>query len=377
MTSNKLDFLNDPEKIELLQKTNKILNITQSNLKKIIFIYSKPKVGSTSLVTSLRIFVSHTFNVIHIHDEEMLRVLGNITNITINEIILYNHFIGKEVYVIDVYRSPIERKISTFFEKIDCYHFNNFCHEVNKYDIHKFFNRFDKIFPYIGNGDHFIDTYDISIPSQFNFEEKFLHIKEDGVHYIKLRLKDSELWGTILTNILKEQVKVIKDYETVNKTIKDSYLRFKENYRLPINFLDDLDKCPYLNYYYSESEKNEYLNEWKEKSKDRVSSFTSDEYKLYEYISRENNHLDIIQQRHYLDDGCRCKGCRIKRFNTRQKILNGETKIDSIIHEDVKSDILVSRINIINKIRSIKNYNNNNNNNKRNITTLSNVINLR
>lgn len=377
MTINKFNFLNNPEKIDLLQKTNKILNITQSNLTKIIFIYSKPKVGSTSLVTSLRIFLSNTFNVIHIHDEEMLRVLGNITNITVNEIILYNHFIGKEVYVIDVYRSPVERKISTFFEKIDCYHFNNFCNEVNKYDIHKFFNRFDKIFPYIGNGDHFIDTYNISIPSQFNFENKYLHIKDHGINYIKLRLKDSDYWEDILTKILKETVKIVKDYETVKKPIKDSYLRFKQGYKIPINFLEDLDKCPYLNYYYSESEKLEYLNEWKEKSKDYVSSFTADEYKIYEYISIDNNHLDIIQRRHYLDEGCRCKGCRIKRFNTRQKILNGETKFDGIIHEDVKSDILVSRINIINKIRSIKNNNNNNNNNKRNITTLSNVINIK
>ena len=34
--------------------------------------------------------------------------------------------LGKNVYVIDVYRSPIECKISTFFEKVGVYHFNNF-----------------------------------------------------------------------------------------------------------------------------------------------------------------------------------------------------------------------------------------------------------
>ena len=44
---------------------------------------------------------------------------------SIRDIIQYNKSIGKNVYVIDVYRSPIERKISAFFEKIGAYHFNN------------------------------------------------------------------------------------------------------------------------------------------------------------------------------------------------------------------------------------------------------------
>ena len=137
-------------KVELLKNANNILNITKSSLSKIIFIYSNPKVGSTSLVTSIRMFASHIYNVIHIHDEEMLKKLSNISNVTINEIILYNKYIGKEVFVIDIYRSPIERKISTFFEKIDTYHFNNSSKNINDYNINKIINRFNKIYPYIG-----------------------------------------------------------------------------------------------------------------------------------------------------------------------------------------------------------------------------------
>jgi hypothetical protein len=139
---NNYDFLKDPKKIELLKFANSVLNINKSKLNKIIFIYSKPKVGSTSLVTSIRIFASNIYNVIHVHDEKMLEVLSNITDLTVNEIIIYNKYIGKEVFVIDVYRSPIERKISTFFEKIDSIHFNNTCENINKYSIDRLFNRF-------------------------------------------------------------------------------------------------------------------------------------------------------------------------------------------------------------------------------------------
>ena len=107
-----------------------------------IFVYTPPKVGSTTLVTSLRISLGKSHNVIHIHDEEMLRILGKISGITINEIILYNKHIGRNVYVIDVYRSPVERKISAYFEKIGVYHFNNRDEIVNTYSVDKVINRF-------------------------------------------------------------------------------------------------------------------------------------------------------------------------------------------------------------------------------------------
>ena len=117
MTScNKYYFLNNSEKVNLLVKANEILKINNNTIP-LIFVYSAPKVGSTSIVSSLRIFGSNKVSVIHIHDEEMLKVLAHIENITVNEIILYNSYLGRTVYVINVYRSPIERKISAFFEK--------------------------------------------------------------------------------------------------------------------------------------------------------------------------------------------------------------------------------------------------------------------
>jgi hypothetical protein len=115
-----------------LEKVNELLNIKKNN-NKLIFIYSEPKVGSTSIVTSLRIFCSNKYSIIHIHDETMLKVFTHIDNVSVNEIILYNKYLNKEIYVIDVYRSPIERKISAYFEKIGAYHFNNTDENINKY----------------------------------------------------------------------------------------------------------------------------------------------------------------------------------------------------------------------------------------------------
>jgi len=341
-------FNND--KLNLLQKANNILNISKSKINKIIFVYSKPKVGSTSLVTSLRIFASNKYNIIHIHDEEMLKVLVNINNITINELILYNKYIGKEVFVIDIYRSPIERKISAFFEKIDTHHFNADYEKINQYDINRLFNRFNKIFPYIAQGDHFIDTYNIPIPDTFDFKKKYLIVEYSGIKYIKLRLKDSLEWDGILSNIFSEKIKIVTDYETLNKPIKESYLSFKNKYKIPINLLDNLNNCKYLNYFYSLEEKKEYFNEWFNKSELVFIPFTYEEYNLYEYISIENNFGYNIQSKHYIDQGCMCKACDIKRRKIGNRILQGENIRENIIHEEARNEFITNRINQICKL---------------------------
>ena len=140
-------FVRNPEKLNQLNKINEQLNINKYPNKKLIFVYTPPKVGSTSIVSSLRIFGSAMFNIVHIHDEEMLKVLGNISGVTVNEIIQFNKHLGRDVYVIDVYRSPVERKISAYFEKVGVYHFNTSDTNINTYNINKIVNRFNKIFP--------------------------------------------------------------------------------------------------------------------------------------------------------------------------------------------------------------------------------------
>jgi len=355
--NEKLNFLHDEEKIELLKKANNALNLSNSNLNKIIFIYSHPKVGSTSLVTSIRIFASHIYNVIHIHDENMLKKLTNLKNLTINELIIYNKFLGKEIFVIDVYRSPIERKISIFFEKIDTLHFNYSNKDINNFNIEKIINRFNKIFPYIGNGDQFIDNYNINIPISFDYTNKYLNLINNGINYIKLRLKDSDQWGIILSKLLNVRIKVIKDYETKNKEINNTYLKFKEVYKIPINFLEDLDNCKYLNYFYSDSEKNEYFSEWSNRVDKYYQSFSLDDFKLYEYICNENKHHEEIQSKHYLDEGCLCKACFIKRSIIANKIMRGEEMTEPVIHEKAKNEYIIKKIDLIKKkrIEKIKN----------------------
>ena len=343
------NFTKDTNKMKLLQNANSALNIHKCTHNKLVFVYTPPKVGSTSVVSSLRIFGSHLFDIIHIHDEEMLRVLGHIQGVTVNEIILFNKYLGKEVFVIDIYRSPIERKISTFFEKIGAYHFNNNDSDVNRYNVKKVINRFNNIFMYLGNGDHWIDKYQIPIPEHFDWTTKHLIVDANGVKYIKLRLCDSNLWGAILTNIFGVNIRIVKDYETSNKVIKQLFSTFKSEYRIPINYLNSIMDCKYFNYYYSPKEKEQYFNEWSNKSAASMIGYTEDQYRIYQEVTLENVHIDYVQIEHYMDEGCLCKACGLKRAEIANKVLRGVPIHDRIIHKEAKTELIQKRAVTVNK----------------------------
>jgi hypothetical protein len=349
--------INDTEKTQSLININNMLNIDKTN--KIVFIYTVPKVGSTSLVSSLRLFASKLLTVIHIHDEIMLKVLTHIDNVSVKDIILFNKNLGKDVYVINVYRSPIERKISSFFEKISSHHFNNTELEINLYNVNKVIARFNNIFTWLGeDGDHLLDVYGINIPDHFDYENKYMVLKENDITYISLRLCDSDKWGQILTNIFKTEICIIKDYESSKKKIKDLYESFKQNYRIPINLLNDVMKDKYLCYYYSSDELTSYYNQWLIKSTDEKKGYTKEQYNLYNEISIENMHLDVIQFEHYFDEGCLCNACFAKRKKVINKILKNSNDInenDKITHLGAKHELIEQKVSKATKINNLLN----------------------
>jgi len=318
---------------------NIIKKLFKNNTNKYIFIYTPPKVGSTSLVSSLRISLGITFNVIHMHDEVMLHKLTGIHNISINDIIRYLSDIGKLIFVIDIYRSPIERKMSVYFAKLASLHFNTTDQLITNYSLNRIINRFNNIFPYIENDDYFFEKYDIlnfskiNNTKNFDINKKYLFQKNHNIYYIKLRLCDSALWNNILGTIFKKNIVIIKDHETEQKSIGELYSKFKNEYRIPQNYLEEIKKDKYFKFYYSQEERNNYLQKWQNKITDNYISYTPTEYNIYYKITLENQISDAIEYNHYIDEGCYCKNCCIQRRTLFAKIQNGETDIQKIIHQ--------------------------------------------
>jgi len=352
-------------KVSYLEQANKILNIKEEDNRKLVFVYTQPKVGSTSIVSSLRLYAIDKIQVIHIHDETMLKMLGNIENVTIFDIINYNKLeLNKDVYVIDVYRSPIERKISAFFEKIGSFHFNNNDKNMNTYNLERIITRFNNIFYHIANGDHFLDIFienisDTFFPECFDYNNKYLLITDkNGVKYIKLRLKDSSMhWNTILSNIFQTQIKVVPDYESKNKEFSDLYKRFKQEYTIPSNYLQNIVETDrYFSYYYSQEEQKEYIQLWSNKNIDNNKNYiwigyTKEQYNLYQQISTENAILDVVKGDHYLDEGCLCNNCNNKRKLIIKQIENNQKIITTNIR--IKHENNLNNKNTINIFRKV------------------------
>jgi hypothetical protein len=327
------------EKLQMLKDANGKMRICEDQSveknKNLIFVYCPPKVGSTSLVTSFRLCALNKYTIFHIHDELMLKVLCGIENVTINEIINYNKSLGKNVYVIDIYRSPIERKMSEYFEKLCDLHFNNKPEEVKNYNLHRITKRFNEIFNHIGTGDHYIDKYDIPIIESFDAKRKYQMQSINNITYIKLRLKDSLQWSSILSKILNRKIYIIRDYETENKEIGDLYKKFKSEYKLPLNLYESIVKDDYLAFYYTEEEREEYLKEWLKRVCDKCETWSTKEYDFYKRISIENLTQNDIQKHHYIDLGCTCKYCSTKRLEIIEKVKRGEEITEKIIHEEL------------------------------------------
>lgn len=300
----------------MIQATiNKLFKSTHNN-NKYVFIYSPPKVGSTTLTTSLRVSLGNTYNIVHIHDEIMLNVLTGISGISINDIIRFLSDLGKTVYVIDIYRTPIERKMSEFFEKLSPYHFNNTEDNIAAtYSMSKIINRFNRLFPHIENGDHYHDCYNIVNPVPFDFNKKYTHEIVHNVNYIKLRLCDVSMWPIILSTIFNSEIVIINDYITCSKkSIGALYEQFKAEYTIPYNYLERIKQDTYLHIYYSESERNNYIQHWTNKmSNISAIPYTVPEYTFYITLCLENQHIVDIHSDHYIDNGCICKPCSQQR----------------------------------------------------------------
>jgi hypothetical protein len=344
----------------VISSFNKLFKTTSDNY---IFIYTPPKVGSTTLVSSLRVSLGKTYNVTHLHDEVMLSVLTGINNTTIIEIINLLANEGKNVYVIDVYRTPIERKLSEFFEKISPYHFNNSESNINKYSTSRVSNRFNKLFPHLENGDHYFNKYNISEPIPFDFNKKYTVQTVNNIKFIKLRLCDSSLWGNILSNIFQTDIVLIKDYQTDVKEIGELYKRFNSEYKLPINYFEEIKNCRYLNFYYNEEEKNNYLRKWENRLCHEFNPYNDNEFKFYMNLCLENQYINDIQLHHYIDNGCFCQFCKNKRREIFFAAKRGETNFEKIIHTEVINELIIEEkknhvqkiIGVINKQAAKKN----------------------
>lgn len=312
-----------------------------------IFVHSGAKTGAISLVSTLRLFMTHMCDVVHI-DEDQCQVLRSVYNTSPNAVVQHLTTMGRRVVVIDIYRNPVERRISMFFGDIGVRHFNRPDAAVSRIPLNEVFARFNKVFPHLIVDDPWRDQFDLpEVRTPFDLTQKCAICACRGATYVKLRLADAAIWGDILAPVLGQRVQTVYDVRSTNMSLKRMYTWFLADYRLPKVYLEAVMNDTSFRQYHSAEETAEYAEHWgKQLMKEGEEgsnlscisyvSYTDAEYQLYETIVRENAYLDGCPKE-YLDGGCPCTKCVDTRALLVSRLNNGHVPrlSDRVWHSDV------------------------------------------
>jgi len=234
-----------------------------------IFIFCGGKCGGTTLANT---FYKNGYETLHLHsfkclgfynhkENKKLNTLSNITDILEKS---SNNF--EDIYIIDSYRTPIERKISSFFE-----HIKETIPDYKTKSMDELINYFNCNLLYGTEEYHSInlilDYYNIPLFKKFDFEKKYNIVKQDNKIFIKLLFKDIDNWDEILSGIFEKKIIINEENLSSKKDINSLYTKFKKEYKIPKSYIrDKLINDQEFKIYNSEIEQQKYIEEWLKKS---------------------------------------------------------------------------------------------------------------
>jgi 3'-phosphoadenosine 5'-phosphosulfate sulfotransferase (PAPS reductase)/FAD synthetase len=170
---------------------------------------------------------------------------------------------NKKIYIIDCYRTPIERKISSFFQNIKQVHIPNYAN-LTLNQIITFFN--DKLVNSLEEYhsiNEVMNHYNIPLWDKFDTNKGYNLIEKDNKVFIKILFNDIEKWDKLLSNILGKKITIFNDNLSENKNTYELYKQFKNNYKVPKSYINNvLSNDKHFKIYNTENEQNIYIKKW-------------------------------------------------------------------------------------------------------------------
>jgi hypothetical protein len=224
-------------------------------------VFCGGKCGGMSLAKTLH---AHRYQVTHLHG---LRTPGLYKPNRLNENQDIVNIINKtpkniKITIIDSYRTPIERKISSFFQNISKDvpdYANKSVSELITIFNDKYLHQLENYHPI----NQMLDTFDLPHFTSFDFNKKYNKLVHGNLEFIKIRFNDIDNWGNILTDIFGRPIKIFPDNMTKNKKhVSALYEQFKKEYRLPRDYIDKIKSDSEFLIYNSQQEQNNYIAKW-------------------------------------------------------------------------------------------------------------------
>lgn len=229
-----------------------------------LYIYCGGKCGSSTLYKS----VVNKFgknNVIKVHTKYQYN--KDVTNkYCIFESIDLSCKTYDTVYIIDSYRTPVERKISSFFQNITL-HVPDYMSKT----VTELINIFNSVYVDTIEEYHSINEvlthYNAPLFTEFDFKNKYNKLRHGNIVFIKIRFADINEWESILNNAMGTSIVIHNDNLTDNKKINKLYTEFKKEYKVPKSYLDNiLSSDTEFKIYNTPEEQLNYITYWTNKS---------------------------------------------------------------------------------------------------------------
>jgi len=191
-----------------------------------VIIYAGGKTGGSTLFQS---FLKTNMKPIHIHSNKCFKESCRMNIMPFNEKYtksIFDYIDTKEdVFIIDVYRNILDRKLSAYFQNLEHNrkYFNvpadlSIEEEVDFFHIH--------IMPYLENYEGIkeaLDYYDASLI----YKKNHWHNKKNNVNFIRLKFNNIEQWLDILKLYIPHEHMPEKLIDTNLSNNKSYYSRYK------------------------------------------------------------------------------------------------------------------------------------------------------
>lgn len=233
-----------------------------------IFVFCCGKSGSKTLLKTL----GQYFSTIHCHHLDEYKNNSYKNNIsgygeehTIFDVIEESMKQKEKVYIFDSYRTPIERKISSFF-----HHIENGKKLLPNYknltikQIQKFFNNkyLKNIEDYVSMNDCF-KYFNIEGFTKYVPDSQYQIYNYKNIVFVKMYFENIQIWGELLSEILNLNINICKNNESKNYNYFLTYKNFLKSYKVPKKYLlEVVQNNSEFHKFVSPQKRCEYINKW-------------------------------------------------------------------------------------------------------------------
>jgi hypothetical protein len=243
----------------------------------IILVYTMGKVGSSTLVNSIReigqleiqphsLVMNKRGTYFVKPDRKLFGIIRDTyktTTLRIKTSIWKMLTKKKSIKVITLVREPISRNISAFFEQ--SHYITHNINELNEKEINDLFWKY-------ANHHAPLNWFDDEIKKVFNIDvynkplnkKKFQRYKEKNVDLLVLRLEDLKSQENIIADFLSApNFTLVNANVGDNKIYADKYRSFKKNLVVSSSYKDKMYNSKYMKHFYSEEEIQEFYEKYK------------------------------------------------------------------------------------------------------------------